>query len=118
MQAYFAAATTGRDLTPVLAIRASAESAVLPEGSRRALRIGTAREAMATAAAGFAAWMSVFSRWGEALEFPEPVLDEDHFGHERGLSFVEFHHQEPPAVWGNAHLGLDRTQPPPAGQQP
>jgi len=34
----------------------------------------------------------------EPLEFFEPVLDEDHFGHGFGLSFLGLHHQESLAV--------------------
>ncbi len=36
-----------------------------------------------------------FSRGGEALEFLEPVLHEDHFGDGLGLSLIQFHHQKP-----------------------
>jgi len=41
---------------------------------------------------------SLCSRRHEALEFLEPVLDEDHFGHGLGLPLFHLHHQEPLAV--------------------
>ena len=37
----------------------------------------------------------------EALEFFEPVLDEDQFSDRLGLSFIELYHQEPLAVEGD-----------------
>jgi hypothetical protein len=43
----------------------------------------------------------------EPLEFLEPVLDEDQFGHRLGLSLFELHHQESLIIHGDIPTALE-----------